>query len=356
MGDGGRPGALGDEAFAALVARSSPDVVAVIDEATTVVWCNDQVDAVLGIAPEDLVGTSVLDLLHPDDVDLAATVLAGAALAQPELRPARYRLRRADATWIDVEAQGHALDLPDGTSGVIVSARPFSQRVVDVLASLASGRAMDETVSDILDSFLSSRTGTVTVVTWHDEHGRNVVCHGHAPVGLLAEGSTGDTPESLAVEGESVRVTDLTGLDRGVTQAAWSAGFSGFVTLGLADPGGFPQATVTQWSADPRILELLALGAIGEPAWALRLALQLRHYRRQLEVAAHTDPLTGVANRAGLFEALEGGRLADGPVAMLYVDLDGFKPVNDDHGHATGDEVLVVTAAPRSRSGATCRS
>ena len=339
-----RSGALDDGAFAALVARRTPDVLAVIDEATTVVWCNDKVEDVLGITPEELVGTSVVDLLHPDDIELASTVLAGAALAQPELRPARYRLQRADGTWIDVEAQGEAMTLPDGSNGVIVSARPFSQRVVDVLASLASGRAMDETVADILDSFLSSRTGTATVVTWHDERGRHAVSHGHAPVGLLAEGTTGDTPESLAVEGETVRVAELGSLDRGVTQAAWSAGFTGFVTLGVADPGGFPQATVTQWSADPRILDLLALGAIGEPAWALRLALQLRNYRRQLEDAARTDPLTGVANRAGLFDALEHGRL-DGPVALLYVDLDGFKPVNDDHGHAAGDEVLITTAA-----------
>ena len=340
--DGAEPG------IDALAARASADLVAVIDQATDIIWVNDRSADVTGFEPHELVGTSALDLLHPDDVELAATVLAGSALARPELRPARYRLRHARDGWVDVEASGGSMTLPDGSPAVVVTCRPSNRRVIDVLTSLASGRDMDHTIDDILDTFLSSRTGTASVITWHDEGGRHASTHDHAPVGLLAEGTSGETPETVAREGETVRVTDLISIDRGVTQAARSAGFTGFVTLAVDDPGGFPPATVTQWAADPRILDLLALGAIAEPAWTLRLALQLREYRRQLEQAARTDPLTGVANRAGLFDHLEGpcsGGSDAEPVTLLYVDLDGFKPVNDDHGHATGDQVLVATAA-----------
>lgn len=68
---------------------------------------------------------------------------------------------------------------------------------------------------------------------------------------------------------------------------------------------------------------------------------------------AQTDHLTGLANRAELMERLEdfcdalpdpgqgGGRT----LALLYVDLDGFKAVNDNHGHAAGDEMLQRVAA-----------
>jgi diguanylate cyclase (GGDEF)-like protein len=71
------------------------------------------------------------------------------------------------------------------------------------------------------------------------------------------------------------------------------------------------------------------------------LATELRH-------EAFHDPLTHLANRAKFNERL-GVALSDvGPAAgnltLMIVDLDGFKQVNDQYGHATGDEVLVVTA------------
>lgn len=64
--------------------------------------------------------------------------------------------------------------------------------------------------------------------------------------------------------------------------------------------------------------------------------------------AARTDPLTGLANRLRLTRVLS-GRIADaGPddaVALLLIDLDRFKQVNDTHGHLVGDRVLCTVAA-----------
>ena len=63
---------------------------------------------------------------------------------------------------------------------------------------------------------------------------------------------------------------------------------------------------------------------------------------------ANHDVLTGLANRA-LFDEILGHQLAicrrtETNLAIVYVDLDGFKPVNDAHGHATGDEMLCMVA------------
>ncbi|MGF1646012.1 MAG: diguanylate cyclase domain-containing protein [Kineosporiaceae bacterium] len=67
-----------------------------------------------------------------------------------------------------------------------------------------------------------------------------------------------------------------------------------------------------------------------------RLELELAHQ------ATH-DSLTGLLNRAGLLARLD--QLPDHPAsALLLVDLDGFKAVNDAHGHAAGDAVLVAVA------------
>jgi len=63
---------------------------------------------------------------------------------------------------------------------------------------------------------------------------------------------------------------------------------------------------------------------------------------RGLLSAAHSDPLTGAANRAGFATALEAAlRRRDGSATgVVFADLDDFKPVNDEHGHAIGDAVL----------------
>jgi diguanylate cyclase (GGDEF)-like protein len=62
--------------------------------------------------------------------------------------------------------------------------------------------------------------------------------------------------------------------------------------------------------------------------------------------ASMTDPLTGVTNRRGFFEIgerlLERARFGNEPLAIVMFDLDRFKGINDQFGHATGDEVLIA--------------
>jgi diguanylate cyclase (GGDEF)-like protein/PAS domain S-box-containing protein len=72
---------------------------------------------------------------------------------------------------------------------------------------------------------------------------------------------------------------------------------------------------------------------------------RLRSEERTRYEALH-DPLTGLANRTLLRDRLEHSlaRRERGPTAALFVDLDNFKQVNDVHGHATGDAVLVEIA------------
>ena len=81
--------------------------------------------------------------------------------------------------------------------------------------------------------------------------------------------------------------------------------------------------------------------SLNEALGVLRSAFEEVHHR-----ASH-DGLTGLANRALLRERLaaaRGNALAGLPVAILLVDLDGFKQVNDAHGHVAGDHLLTVIA------------
>lgn len=96
-----------------------------------------------------------------------------------------------------------------------------------------------------------------------------------------------------------------------------------------------------------------ALGFVALSSLLVVLVAQLARIDRRTDRAATTDPLTGVRNRITLTDDLEremsraerDGRL----LALLLVDVDRFKEVNDDLGHAAGDAVLVEIAARLQR-------
>ncbi len=70
----------------------------------------------------------------------------------------------------------------------------------------------------------------------------------------------------------------------------------------------------------------------------IRLRVESNRAASQAGHAARHDPLTGLVNRAGIAEVFETG--ADRFEALLYIDLDRFKQVNDQAGHGAGDELL----------------
>src|SRR4051794_299683 len=94
-----------------------------------------------------------------------------------------------------------------------------------------------------------------------------------------------------------------------------------------------------------------ALCVVGTGVDVTRERLAEAHWRRK----AQTDPLTGLANRAAFEEAIaQHVDLRSGlGCGLLFCDLDGFKAVNDTHGHAAGDRLLVEISG---RLAATVRS
>src|SRR5690606_13553019 len=78
-----------------------------------------------------------------------------------------------------------------------------------------------------------------------------------------------------------------------------------------------------------------------------RMLVATMRAERENEVHARHDMLTGLSNRSGLAKALEARFAEPGQgrrLALIYLDLDGFKAVNDSHGHMAGDRLLQMVA------------
>ncbi len=113
---------------------------------------------------------------------------------------------------------------------------------------------------------------------------------------------------------------------------AWSAFVAGVVAYMLKSFGLLPHGFLTQYG--------FQIGTIFEFI-LLSVALGIRV--QQLRQQSRTDALTGLANRSRFDELIEGAfaqHTQGAPLALLVIDVDHFKRVNDEHGHVTGDRVL----------------
>lgn len=113
----------------------------------------------------------------------------------------------------------------------------------------------------------------------------------------------------------------------------------------ITGPSGHPLGAICVIDREPRDINDETLDQLRQLAVGVGSALKLHGSIQELRKLAMTDPLTGLENRAGFNERLLGAlaRCKQDPalgVGMLFLDLDGFKAINDLFGHGVGDEAL----------------
>jgi PAS domain S-box-containing protein len=116
-----------EQRFRAFIEKAY-DIVVVLAQDGTLIYQSPAVQRVLGYAPEMLDGANVLELLHPDDRDRAAEVLATWPLPTGDDSLFQFRLRHRDGTWRVLEALGRGLD-DDPKHGIVVNARDVTDRL-----------------------------------------------------------------------------------------------------------------------------------------------------------------------------------------------------------------------------------
>lgn len=122
----------------------------------------------------------------------------------------------------------------------------------------------------------------------------------------------------------------------------------------LVNPEGHALGTLCVIDRRPKEISAEQKETLRALARAVMTTLELRRSMLSIRSLALTDALTGLPNRAAFLDALDKAfarmRRDQQPVTMLYMDLDGFKAVNDMRGHEAGDEVLREVASVLSQA------
>lgn len=318
-----------------------PVVIVLMDPDMRCTWASPGARSVLGYEPEAMVGVSVADIVHPDDLGDAAGMATevvsdpAASLANPAastLVEFPVRLLNGSGDYEMFNVSGRLIDEQGHTLGVI---RPASEyRALDgVIESLGSRGDLSVVLASVADlirtQFRVDRAcvihdmgGCLTVVP--GERGR--VCSSEdrrMARRLLQTIRVNGLSQDLVVDGDTWAVPVL---------SETGESLFGVVAMPAPRPGG------------PALLDQYLLRRAAKLA---AVAFARDRDDRLLRRAATTDYLTGVANRRHFEALLATSALEPGalPLRLLYIDVDDFKAVNDTFGHRVGDEVLAAVAA-----------
>jgi diguanylate cyclase (GGDEF)-like protein/PAS domain S-box-containing protein len=306
------------------LAEQASDVVARSDEQAVYTYVSAAAARVYGFAPEQMLGRSVYDFVHPDDHD-AHRALRGALAEGAEEEVAERRMATAAGGWVWVETRCRALRDADGRfTGVQSSARDISDRK----AAEDARRIADEQFRTAFDDALVGIALVAPDGSWlrvNESLCRIVGRERDELYGMTFQDIT--HPEDLEA--------DLAQLEE--TLAGARAGYQ-MEKRYLRPDGG------VVWA-------LLSVSLVRDTAGApLHFISQVQDIseRKRLEAElsrmATRDDLTGLYNRR-FFERevaqhLRLLRRHGGTASVLFVDLDRFKEVNDTLGHQCGDDLL----------------
>ena len=308
--------------FRALV-HSSSDLVFAVDQAGVVTYASPSCAIVLGHDPEDVVGSAAGDLVHQDDIGGLRAAVDEVVEREGASVEFSIRAHHQNGTWRWLEGVATNLLSDPAVEGIVINARDVTQRRERTERQAA--------ISDLGREVLRSTTLGAALVCTQQTCARIMGPHTCRIVGATQE----SWPEqSLGF----LEPSDCLG-------GRVNAGNKPVLVVPVGDPKQplafiqiFHNAPVT--TDDCQFIESVS-GLLLSVIVRFRAEDAIRHQ------ALH-DPLTGLANRVLFNDRLEYAlkrrtRISEF-VAVMIVDLDGFKNINDSLGHLAGDDLLIGVA------------
>lgn len=305
------------------------DGVFVLDGDGYIVFANESSHRILGYSHRGIHGTSVHQLLHPTTNEGSSgkdkgwqnncSLCQGLRDGQGQ-RARRGEFRRRDGSFFPVQYNVVPLTTQKGSGQIAL-----------IFADLTPQRKLREEIRRLraiiedTPNFVSTADGQGNVL-YYNKAARKMLGIGEAEKGPFPP-LKGRQPE------EAARVIVEEALPTAIRDGAWHG------ESVLARPDGrriaLLQTIVAHKDDDGNVEYFSAIGTD---------ITERKRMEKQLAFLANCDTLTGVMNRArfqaSLKEELERARKEGGSGAVLYVDLDEFKHVNDTLGHHAGDEML----------------
>lgn len=298
----------------ARVRKSKTATILEIDEATTFL---------LGWEPHEMVGERSLEFIHPDDQPLAIESWFQMFSGSGRSPGVRMRYRAKSGEWMWFETSHLDLTVDEDDPNVLAE-------MVDISAEMAAQEALQErerllrqlTQTLPLGVFQTDLTGRLVYSNsrFHEITGTDFAADGDPLTRLTAEAR----PAVLAAFRSCLQDGQEHSLEFCLQLEDGSSRHCEVTLRPLLDETGKVAG---------------AVGCVSDTTENVAM-------RRQLERQATTDGLTGCLNRTATQAALVDALAAGGHkgTAVVYVDLNGFKDVNDKLGHAAGDAVLRLAA------------